>query len=145
MRANIASKGFAGSRRNWRQLIALAAFGLMAPHALAAQNLGPFPVAIENDTAGPLACYAMAGHWYGFDLGIVPGGHVMHLPLSLRPADRTLSLQNSLGQPVPIQMIYCGVVGHAYDTRTILDLQSLIARRQHVTFCTLAGALPVCR
>ena len=138
--------GLAGPHRIWRRRVIAASVALlMTAPASASQSLGPFPIAIENHSSGPLACYALAGHWYGFDLGIVTDGKVMRLPLSLRPADRTLSLQNSLGQPVPIQMIYCGDAGNAYDTRTVLDLQSLIARGQHVTLCTRAGALPVCR
>jgi hypothetical protein len=137
MRATIVSnkKGFALA-------VALLA---AAPEAASAGNLGAFPIAIENRTGGTLSCYATAGHWYGFDLGSVQGGGVMRLPLSLRPADGTLSLQNSLGQPVPIQMIYCGDAGRAYDTRTILDLQAFVARGQHSTLCTRAGGLPVCR
>lgn len=136
----------AGPRRIWRRRVIAAWVALLvAAPATASQSLGPFPIAIENHTSAALACYALAGHWYGFDLGTVPGGHVMRLPLSLRAADRTLSLQNSLGQPVPIQMIYCGDAGNAYDTRTVLDLQALIARGQHFARCTRAGALPVCR
>jgi hypothetical protein len=146
MRANVVSRLFVDRRRVWRRrLLAAAAVLFAAPPATASQSLGAFPIAIENHASGALSCYALAGHWYGFDLGILPSGHVMRLPLSLRAADRTLSLQNSLGQPVPIQMIYCGNAGNAYDTRTILDLQSLIARGQHVTICTRAGAAPVCR
>ncbi len=146
MRANIDSRVFAGPRGIWRRrLIAFSMALLTASPAAASQSLAPFPIAIENHTSGALACYALAGHWYGFDLGVVQGGHVMRLPLSLQQADRTLSLQNSLGKPVPIQMLYCGDAGNAYDTRTVLDLQSLIARDQHTALCTRAGALPICR
>jgi len=145
MRAKLGSRIFMTPRgvSRWRIIAASVAL-LAASPATASQGLGPFPIAIENHTSGTLACYALAGHWYGFDLGTVPKGHIMRVPLSLRPADRTLSLQNSLGKPVPIQMIYCGDAGNAYDTRTVLDLQSFVARGQHVMLCTREGSLPVC-
>jgi hypothetical protein len=145
MRAKLGSRIFVTPRSvsRWRIVAASVALLAVSP-AKASQTLGPFPISIENHTSVALACYALAGHWYGFDLGTVSGGDIMRVPLSLRPADRTLSLQNSLGKPVPIQMIYCGDAGNAYDTRTVLDLQSLVARGQHVMLCTRAGNLPVC-
>jgi hypothetical protein len=128
-----------------RLLIAAAVALPIATPSLAAQAPGPFPVTIDNETGSALACYALAGHWYGFDLGTVPAGRPMRLPLSLQEADRTLSLPNSLGQPVPLQMIYCGTPGNAWDSRTVLDLQTLVIHDRHRAICTGAGALRFCR
>jgi hypothetical protein len=128
------------------RLVIAAAVGLpLATPAVAAQARGPFPLTIDNETGRALACYALAGHWYGFDLGTVAAGRPMRLPLSVQTADRTLSLPNSLGQPVPIQMIYCGTPGNAWDSRTVLDLQTLVMRDRHRALCTGAGAVRICR
>ncbi len=98
---------------------------------LAALLLGaaPAPVRIEilNDTAAPMACQILAVHWY------------TPLPVANaapgQAASLTLAFDAARGEAVddperklPLETLFCGHVGRAWETRGTLDLRSLAAR-----------------
>jgi hypothetical protein len=98
---------------------------------------------ITNRTGAPLECHALAGHWYGFDLGVIAPGGRGEWALGLDPANLTLSLPNTLHQPIPLQNIYCGRAQDAWRTRAELVLRQLVsdAHRAEVTCRAAAGSL----
>ncbi len=115
--------------RNWHRLAAAAAAALVLtsvlPAAWGAAAPAPLHVGIVNHSAAALECHAVAGHWYGFDLGTIAAGASTELMLGLERATGTVSIPNSLHQPVPIQSIYCGRGGDAWRTRAVLPLRRL--------------------
>lgn len=83
------------------------------------------PTVIRNDTTSTLECHAVAGHWYGFDLGTIAPGAQARVTLGLDRRDGTVSLPNPAGARVPIQYMYCGVAGDAWHTRADLPLRRM--------------------
>ena len=106
-----------------RGLLAWCAALLLSRGALAAPT--PLHVDLDNRSSAILECHAIAGHWYGFDLGTIPAGARTELPLALDRATGTISIPNSLHQSVPIQWMYCGRTGDAWRTRAVLPLRRL--------------------
>ncbi len=106
----------------WSAAAFVLAFGIPAVGGAAP---APLRVDLVNRSPVPLECHAIAGHWYGFDLGTVAAGASTALPLQLDRASGTISIPNNLHQPVPIQWIYCGRSGDAWRTRAVLPLRRL--------------------
>ncbi len=113
--------------QEYRGLAAWCAAALLLIATPAAGGAAPAPLHVDlvNRSSATLECHAIAGHWYGFDLGTVAAGASTELPLDLDRATGTISIPNSLKQPVPIQWIYCGRSGDAWRTRAVLPLRRL--------------------
>lgn len=116
-----------GRKLDGRLLVPCAAALLLALGASGARGAAPLRLHVDlvNRSSTVLECHAIAGHWYGFDLGTIAVGARTELPLSLDRATGTISMPNTLRQPVPIQWIYCGRSGDAWGTRAVLPLRSL--------------------
>ena len=97
--------------------------------ALLLLGAAPAPVRIKilNHTAAPMACQILAAHWY------------TPLPLATavpgQAASLTLAFDASRGEAVddpkrklPLETLFCGRVGRAWETRGTLDLRTLAAR-----------------
>jgi len=138
----------AGAR--WRNVVigGAAALGLLA----AAPPEQTLHVGLRNRSGATLECHAIAGHWYGFDLGTIAAGRDMTVTVGIDPATGTISLPNSLHQPVPLQSIYCGVAGEAWRTRADLPLHRLATLamigagdvRRMIVVCRMRGATLGC-
>lgn len=112
-----------------RVAIPACASALLALQAAAPVPRGQ-PVTLEVVNASPdlLECHAIAGHWYGFDLGDIEAG--ARRPLSVlydRPSGM-IAMANAAGRAVPLQFVYCGRKGDAWRTRSILPVRVLLDR-----------------
>lgn len=116
-----------GGQMRKRSLASCVTVLLLACGAPGARGAAPLPLHVDlvNRSSTALECHAIAGHWYGFDLGTIAVDARTPLPLSLDRATGTISMPNSLRQAVPIQWIYCGRSGDAWRTRAVLPLRSL--------------------
>jgi hypothetical protein len=89
----------------------------------------PAPVTIEirNASNAPMECQVLAAHWY------TPLPTVIAAPGAF--ATVTLAFDAARGEPVddparklPLESLFCGRVGRAWETRGTLDLRTLAAR-----------------
>lgn len=108
----------------WKLAALLLAF---SPAPAAAEQL-PATFTVANATTAPLECQAEAGHWYAFDLGTAAPHASLIIALLFDPATKTVGKRNALGDVLPIETVYCGLAGHAYETRAVLPLRSLMAK-----------------
>jgi hypothetical protein len=100
----------------------------LAALALLAVAAAPVDIRIEirNATATPMECQILAAHWYTpLPAAIArPGGDVLF----------TFAFDVNSGQPVddplrrlPLETLFCGHAGRAWETRGTLDLRAMAA------------------
>lgn len=104
-------------------LLALATGSAAAGDVPRAAVYLPVHVTAENRTGGPLECQAVAGHWYSFDLGTGAAGATMTFDMAVDPETGTVVMWNSEHDPVPIETVFCGIAGRAWDTRFTFPLR----------------------
>lgn len=79
---------------------------------------------VENASSARIACRATIAHWFAADLGdAAPGGTVTFT--AGIGADGTVVLTNARGERMPVETAFCGRLGHAWETRSQLDLRAL--------------------
>jgi hypothetical protein len=113
-----------------------------------AADLVAIQIIVANETREALECQALAGHWFSFDLGgNAPQSHLT-IDMSFDAATGTVVMYNSLKEALPIETVYCGYRGRAWETRFDFPLRALAAqaaRNGQVTLvCRSADAAPAC-
>lgn len=100
---------------------------LLSPTAAGAGSakLLPLHFTILNSTDSELTCQALAARWYAFELGNDASGRRLTVEMSLDPATETVSMFNDIHEAVPIQTLYCGYSGRAWETRFEFPLHRL--------------------
>jgi len=143
-------------RRRWSGTVAaaLAWTGVLAGSAAAgavprAEVYLPVRITAENRTGGPLECQAVAGHWYSFDLGTGAAAQTMAFDMAVDPKTGTVVMWNSAHDPVPIETVFCGIGGKAWDTRFAFPLRHIAetaeAGRASAFVCEAAAGRVECR
>ena len=119
-------------------------FVLFAGAALAAapEPRGePAALTVANESSATLECHAIAGHWYGFDLGdIAADGHAV-IAVSYDRSSGMATMPNARGQPIPLEYMYCGRAGDAWRTRAILPMRERLAEPAPIVCREQSGAL----
>jgi hypothetical protein len=104
----------------------MTAFSLMTPaHAT---ELALIQIIVANETPEALECQALAGHWFSFDLGSKAPHEKLPINMSYDPATGTVMMHNSRNEPLPLESVYCGYRGRAWETRFVFPLRTLAAR-----------------
>jgi hypothetical protein len=104
-------------------------FGWLLIFALALPAAAPAParIVVRNDSASDIECRLLAAHWYTPlpAVSAPPGGQ----------AELSFSFDASRGEAVddpvrklPLEVLYCGRAGRAWETRSTLDLPVLAMR-----------------
>ncbi len=101
----------------------------------------PGTLIVRNDSGAALECHAVAGHWYGFDMGDVASGHRLTLNVFYDRASGMVAWQNDRGRLVPLQYVYCGQAGDAWRTRAFVPLRDPLQRGRPVTCRDSAAGL----
>jgi hypothetical protein len=105
---------------------------LLAALSLSATAAGADPAqllslrfTVLNSTEHSLTCQALAARWYAFELGSKAPGRRFTVLMSLDPATDTVSMFNDIHEAVPIETLYCGYSGRAWETRFQFPLHRL--------------------
>jgi hypothetical protein len=88
-------------------------------------ELVPLHVDLLNGTTNDLTCQALAARWYAFELGSEAPGRHFSITMSFDPGTGTVSMFNSVQVAVPIETLYCGYRGRAWETRYQFHLSRL--------------------
>lgn len=114
-------------QKRWRIAALAAALGTLPAGAAVprADYYVPVHMSATNAGAEPLECQAVAGHWYSFDLGIGATAARLDFDLSVDPKTGTVVMYNSAKDPVPIETVFCGIKGKAWDTRFVFPLRTI--------------------
>jgi len=135
-------------------LVVLNAFLLWSPASQAVElheidvdrgteNLERVPIEIHNTGSATLACTAELAHWYSEAVATVAAGSAATVDLWFAPQTGTFALLNQSEDNMPVEALWCGIAGRAYETRTALrlDPRSAVPRRID---CAAAGDRVVC-
>lgn len=103
---------------HWRCAVIL--LPIFASPALAVE-LRPAPVDVTNKGTAPIACVAQLAHWFSTGLGTAEPGETLRIPLRLEPSTRTYVLLNVKNDHMPVEALWCGIAGKAYETRAAIE------------------------
>ncbi len=78
------------------------------------------PVTVTNKAAEAIACTAQLAHWYSMGLGTIAPGKNLRIALWLEEATRTPVLLNDKQENMPVEAVWCGIAGRAYETRAAI-------------------------
>ena len=107
-----------------RSLVILSGLLLLAANAAAAPfgDMTALDIRVENAGDATLDCQAEVAHWFSADLGDVAPAGAATLDLWIDEATGTVATRNALGEFLPVERVWCGVKGRAYDTRWMIPL-----------------------
>lgn len=86
------------------------------------EHLESIPLEIRNTGPDTLACTAELAHWYSQPVATVVAGAVAVVELWFAPATGTFALLNPQEDNMPVEALWCGIAGRAYETRAALRL-----------------------
>ena len=87
-----------------------------------AVELRQVPVTITNSGTAPIACTAQLAHWYSTELGTAAPGARLRIALWLEGASGTYVMLNGAHENMPVEALWCGIKGRAYETRATIQL-----------------------
>ena len=90
------------------------------------KGLVPIPVRISNTGAKPLSCTAQLAHWYSSIVAIASPGAEAQIDLWFEPASGAYLILNGKQENMPVEDIWCGIAGRAYETRATIELERSI-------------------
>ncbi|MEW5421693.1 hypothetical protein HNS03_07220 [Amorphus sp. 3PC139-8] len=80
------------------------------------------PIELANDGTRALSCTAQLAHWYSEAVAEVPAGASRSIDLWFDPATASFVRLNALEDNMPVEALWCGAAGKAYETRAALPL-----------------------
>ncbi|MBL8584487.1 MAG: hypothetical protein JNL61_19970 [Rhizobiaceae bacterium] len=84
------------------------------------EGLTSMPLVVANTGMAPISCSAALAHWYSTVLAEIAPGTEATVPLWLDPKSGTITILNDKEENMPVEALYCGIAGRAYETRTVL-------------------------
>lgn len=108
-------------------LAAHAAAGEAAP-ARGTAGLAPLPFAVRNDGRTAMSCGVATAHWYSVDLGAAAPGRWLRQMFWAVPATGEIVILNAHRDRMPVQELWCGRAGRAWDTRAAIGLDRQAGR-----------------
>ena len=117
-----------------KHLIATAALGLLAANAMAVElreievrtgtdGLSPLSVSIDNRSGREVVCVGELAHWFSAELARAPAGATARIALWFDPETGTTSALNAHKENMPVESLWCGIAGRAYETRSQVALK----------------------
>lgn len=110
-------------------------------------GLSHVPVTVRNTGAAPLSCTVQLAHWYSMGLSeALPGGRTL-IDLWFDPASGAYLILNGIEDNMPVEAVWCGITGRAYETRTAvaLDRSKGAAPKPRTINCAAAVDALVCK
>lgn len=105
------------------------------------------PVAVRNAGAAPITCTIQLAHWYSLNLAdALPGGGTV-IDLWFNPKSGAYLILNDKTDNMPVEALWCGIAGRAFETRTAIELDRSkgAAPKPEVMRCVAAQDRLVCR
>ena len=86
------------------------------------KGLNAAPVSIVNATGAGVSCVGELAHWYSAELAVVAAGETAVIDLWHDPETGTFTALNDKQENMPVDSLWCGVTGKAYETRSLIVL-----------------------
>ena len=104
------------------------------------------PLTISNAGREALSCNADFAHWYSAAIATAAPGKSARVELWFDPKTGTYTILNDKRENLPVERLWCGLVGHAYATRVQIALDRTNAPKgQRAVTCGVADDSLVCR
>jgi hypothetical protein len=105
------------------------------------------PLTIANASGAPIACAAAVAHWFSVDLGRADPGGGIKIALLADPATGAVFVLNEKGDRLPVERLWCGFAGRAWETRAAIGLGRERGTKAEATAltCTAQGERLACR
>lgn len=85
-------------------------------------GLAHVPITVRNVGAAPMACTIQLAHWYSLSLAdALPGGRTV-IDLWFEPKSGAYLILNDKQDNMPVEALWCGIAGRAFETRTAIEL-----------------------
>ncbi|MGX1098951.1 hypothetical protein ACSSVZ_002995 [Amorphus sp. MBR-141] len=85
-------------------------------------NLEKTLLEIANTGDSELSCTAELAHWYSEPVATIAAGSTAVIDLWFAPRTGTFALLNPSEDNMPVERLWCGIAGRAYETRDALPL-----------------------
>ncbi|MCW6511607.1 hypothetical protein [Lichenifustis flavocetrariae] len=109
--------------------IALGSTGALSANAaelvidpLGTNGLSPIPFNARNSGTEPIDCQIAAAHFYSVDLGTAAPGGEVKAELWASVATGEVYVLNRTRVRIPVQSLWCGFAGRAWETRDPVEL-----------------------
>jgi hypothetical protein len=106
------------------------------------EGLSPVSVVLTNAAGEAIACNADIAHWYSVELATAAPGAAMRIELWFDPETGTYAVLNDKDENLPVERLWCGFAGRAYETRAQIVLAPAAPPAERpVTCADAAGRL----
>lgn len=85
-------------------------------------GLDAAPLTVTNRAATPIVCTAELAHWYSAEMGRAETGSELRIDLWRDPSTGAFVALNDKQENMPVEALWCGIEGRAYQTRAALRL-----------------------
>lgn len=106
-------------------------------------HLESVPIDLQNSGSVTLSCTAELAHWYSQPVATVAAGSGATVDLWFAPDTGTFALLNEQEDNMPVEALWCGIAGRAYETRAALRLDRGSAAPQRID-CAASGDRVIC-
>lgn len=80
-------------------------------------GLTPVPLDVTNASEASLLCIGELAHWYSTEVARIETGATVRVDLWFDPKFGTYTLLNDSDENMPLEALWCGRAGRAYETR----------------------------
>lgn len=113
---------------SWPDILGVAAImlaGTIAQPATAGSTeggMGRAAFEARNLSSRPIACTAQIAHWFSVSLGRAAPGDAVRTELLSDASTGAVFLDNGAGDLLPVEALWCGFEGRAWETRSLMPL-----------------------
>ncbi len=104
------------------------------------------PFIVRDATSEPLSCETRLAHWYSSEPVIIAPGAMATVDLWFDPETGTYAALNVKSDNMPVESLWCGVAGRAYETRAEITLdRTATPQNPRAVVCSMSSAGLACR
>ena len=92
------------------------------------EGLQPTPLTILNEAPLAVSCTAEIAHWYSVEIATAAPGASARIDLWFDPKTGTYAALNDSQENLPVERLWCGFAGRAYETRSQIALDRRIGQ-----------------
>ena len=110
------------------------------------EGLEPAPLSIANTAGVPVVCVGELAHWYSAELAAIATGATATIDLWFDPETGTVSALNEARENMPVESLWCGIAGEAYETRATVALarEAGATAKPRTLTCTMGDTRLTC-
>lgn len=109
------------------------------------EGLSKVSLTVANSDGEAVSCSADIAHWYSVELATAAPGDTMPVELWFDPETGTFSVLNDKRENLPVERLWCGFAGRAYETRSQITLERTALPAERMVTCAAADGRLACK